>query len=298
MDGPTEQPLRRTLTPAVLASALFVAASALIAITFVASRGGLQMPVAPSGSAVAVASRGPSGRAGHSCSDRCRRPSPGPSPRRRPQRASQAPAPEPAPGHAGTDAHGAAGSAGRSCPAARTSPGCYEYLIKRGDCLSGVASRYAIPVSIVLALNPEITDPSTIVVGQILYLGRSPFLRLPPCPTCRTARCTRSARATACRRSPAGSGSRSRRSSTRTRDHRPERDLLRPGHPPPAPGGVAEAITSGRRARRLLSSRRSADAADTPDRDAVDQRLRTGGGASPKLGVDWISARPMMRSKW
>jgi LysM repeat protein len=59
--------------------------------------------------------------------------------------------------------------------------GCYEYLIRRGDSFSGVASRYAIPVSIVRALNPEVTDPGTIIVGRILYLGRSPFLRLPPC---------------------------------------------------------------------------------------------------------------------
>jgi hypothetical protein len=60
--------------------------------------------------------------------------------------------------------------------------GCYEYLIARGDTLSGVASRYVIPTWIVLALNPEVTDPSTIVIGQTLFLGRDPFLRLPPCP--------------------------------------------------------------------------------------------------------------------
>jgi LysM repeat protein len=61
-------------------------------------------------------------------------------------------------------------------------PGCFEYTIQRGDSLTGVASRYLIPVSTVLALNPELTDPSIVVVGQILYLGRDPFLRLPPCP--------------------------------------------------------------------------------------------------------------------
>ncbi|MEO8274241.1 MAG: LysM domain-containing protein [Chloroflexota bacterium] len=60
-------------------------------------------------------------------------------------------------------------------------PGCYEYTIQRGDSLSVVASRYVIPVSVVLALNPELADPGTIVVGEILYLGRDPFLRLPAC---------------------------------------------------------------------------------------------------------------------
>jgi phage tail protein X len=61
-------------------------------------------------------------------------------------------------------------------------PGCFEYTIQRGDSLTGVAGRYGIPVSTVLALNPEITDPSIVVVGHVLYLGRDPFLRLPPCP--------------------------------------------------------------------------------------------------------------------
>jgi LysM repeat protein len=60
-------------------------------------------------------------------------------------------------------------------------PGCYEYTVKRGDTLSGVASRYAIPVSTVRALNPDLDAAGTIVVGQALYLGRQPFLRLDPC---------------------------------------------------------------------------------------------------------------------
>jgi LysM repeat protein len=72
-------------------------------------------------------------------------------------------------------------------PGCPEQPGCYEYLIQRGDTLSRIASRYAIEVRIVLALNPEITDASTIVVGHILYLGRDLFVRLPPCdaePAC------------------------------------------------------------------------------------------------------------------
>lgn len=177
MDGPSPVPVRRTLTPAVLASVLFVAACAIIAITFVASRGGLQMPIAPSGSAVAVASPAPT-------------PTPSVVAPTSAPTASQAPSPTPAASIAPSSVPTVAPSptpAGSpdpltalpGCPAL---PGCYEYLIRRGDSLSGVASRYAIPVSIVLALNPEITDPGTIVLGQILYLGRDPFLRLEPCP--------------------------------------------------------------------------------------------------------------------
>jgi LysM repeat protein len=60
-------------------------------------------------------------------------------------------------------------------------PGCFVYQVRRGDTLSGVASRYAIPVATVVALNPQLSDPGTVVVGDPLYLGRSPFLRLERC---------------------------------------------------------------------------------------------------------------------
>jgi nucleoid-associated protein YgaU len=170
------------MTPAVLASALFVVASAALAITFVASRGGLQMPQAASGSMAAVASPGSTGRPPSAPPTS----SPSPAPTAEPTSgATAAPTSTPAPTVPPTTAPSPtpAGppdplTALPGCPGVA---GCFEYLIRRGDSLSGVASRYAIPVSIVLALNPEIGDPSTIVVGRILYLGRSPFLRLPEC---------------------------------------------------------------------------------------------------------------------
>lgn len=181
MDGPITQPARRTLTPAVLASVLFVAASAVIAITFVASRGGLQMPLAPSGSAVAVASPGPSAAPTAEPSTEASSASPAPVASPSP---TVAPVPTVAPSAAPTPVPTPAptSDALSALPGCPDLPGCYEYLIQRGDSLSGVASRYAIPVSIVLALNPEISDPGTIIVGQVLYLGRDPFLRLEPCP--------------------------------------------------------------------------------------------------------------------
>ena len=180
MVDPMAQPARRTLTPAVLASALFAAGCAVVAVTFVASRGGLQMPIAASGSQVAVASLGPSAGPSPAASlapaTTAPLASPGPSPTlvATPQpTAPSTAAPSPTPAGSPDPLTALPG-----CPAV---PGCYEYLIRRGDSLSGVASRYAIPVSTVLALNPEIADPSTIVLGQILYLGRDPFVRLEPC---------------------------------------------------------------------------------------------------------------------
>lgn len=175
MDGPDPEPARRALTPAVLASAVFTAACAIVAIGFVASRGGLQMPVAPSGSAAAIASSAPSAA-----------PSVAPgtvAPSSSPAAPTAAPTAVPTTVPPATPNPTPAGSPDplAALPGCADIPGCYEYLIRRGDSLSGVASRYAIPISIVLALNPEVTDPSTIVVGRTLYLGRSPFLRLPPC---------------------------------------------------------------------------------------------------------------------
>jgi hypothetical protein len=164
---------RRTLTPAVLGAALFTATCAIFAITFVAARGGLQMPVAPTGSAVAIASVAPSAA------------TPDPAATTPAQTAIPTPGSTVAPSTAPTNAPSAS-PAGTPDPLAALPgcpdlPGCYEYLIQRNDTLSRVAARYAIPVDIVLALNPEITDPSTIVVGHILYLGRDLFARLSPC---------------------------------------------------------------------------------------------------------------------
>jgi len=169
---------RRTLTPAILASALFAVACAAIAITFVAARGGLQLPVAPSGSQAAVATPasltpGPAApSAAPTPTPSTAEPSPTPAPTSPP---TPVPSPTPVPTPAGTPDPL---TALPGCPGIE---GCYEYLIRRGDTLSGVASRYVIPVWVVLALNPEISDPSTIVIDRTLYLGRSPFLRLPAC---------------------------------------------------------------------------------------------------------------------
>jgi hypothetical protein len=179
VEPPIDEPVRRTLTPAVVASALFVVACALGALTFVAARGGLQMPVAATGSQGATASQPPAPTSTTGAATAAPTLAPPSSP------PSPAPVATSEPGSTPTIAPSPTPAATfdplTALPGCPDLPGCYEYLIRRGDSLTGVASRYAIPVSIVLALNPEITDPGTIVVGQILYLGRDPFLRLPAC---------------------------------------------------------------------------------------------------------------------
>lgn len=187
MDGSSQPPSRRTLTPAVLGSALFAAVCAVFAIAFVAARGGLQMPIAPTRPAVAIASPAPTGVA--SAPVQTPLPTvvtsaaptiePSPAPSEAPPTTPPTPAPTVGPGGQPTLAPNDPLLRLPPCPG---QPGCFEYTIQRGDSLSGIASRYLIPVSTVRALNPELTDPSIVVVGHILYLGREPFARLPACP--------------------------------------------------------------------------------------------------------------------
>ena len=180
MDGPTGQLERRTLTPAVLASALFVAASAVFAITFVAGRGGLDMPVASRGP-VAVASPEPT-LAGPTL------PPPTPVPTLLPATQAPtapptvpptvAPTPEPTVPPPSFDPNDPL----LALPECPKHPGCFMYVIQRNDTMSGIVSRYLLSLTVVLALNPQVRDPAVIVTGTTLYLGRDPFVRLDPCP--------------------------------------------------------------------------------------------------------------------
>jgi LysM domain len=187
LDGPTGHAPARTLTPAVLASALFVAASALFAITFVGGRGGLEMPIASRGP-VAAASPEPT-LAGPTAPA-----TPGltAGPSIAPTTAPATVAPPTAAPPTGAPPTSAPPTAAPpsfdpndpllGLPECPDHPGCFMYVIERNDTLSGVVSRYLLSLTVVLALNPQVPDPSVIVTGTTLYLGRDPFVRLDPCP--------------------------------------------------------------------------------------------------------------------
>ena len=190
MEGKVAPPVRRTLTPAVMGSVLFVMLCAVVAIAVVAGRGGIQMPVAALGSpgasrAAAGATPVPQPSAGGSGAGSTSSPSVGPSP----APATVAPATiapsleptAPPPSSIPSSGPGPSFDPLAVLPPCTDGRVCYEYVVRRGDTLSSVASRYLIPVGTVLALNPEVTDASTIVVGQVMYLGRDPFARLEPC---------------------------------------------------------------------------------------------------------------------
>lgn len=172
MDAPSRPPARRTLTPAVLLATAFMVVCAVVSIGFVAANGGLVVP-----QLVAAASTGPTAALPSSEPASPAPVSPAPNP------AATVPAPsssQPGPSLAPTPIPSLDPLA--ALPACPDHPGCYLYTIRRGDTLSSIGSHWLIPVSTLEALNPQVTDPSTIVVGQVLYLGRTPFVRLDRCP--------------------------------------------------------------------------------------------------------------------
>ena len=184
MDGATGQVRQRTLTPAVLASVIFLTASAVFAITFVASRGGLEMPIA---SRVPVGAASPEATLAEP-----------PTPSATPAPVATGPAvptatappttplptdpPPSQPPPTGAPPSFDPDEPLLSLPGCPGRPGCFLYVAQRGDTLSGVVTRYRLSIAVVLALNPELSDPRSIATGTTLYLGSDPFARLDPCP--------------------------------------------------------------------------------------------------------------------
>jgi nucleoid-associated protein YgaU len=175
VEAPSRPPARRALTPAVLLAALFATACAGVSIAFTAARGGLQVPP-PAGSGLVAAASPSSAEASPAATTEptgVAAISPVPSlavPSATPAGPSVEPTPIPS-----IDPLAA-------LPACPDHPGCYLYTVRRGDTLSTISDRWLIGLWIVEALNSQIADPSTIVVGQTLYLGRTPFVRLDRCP--------------------------------------------------------------------------------------------------------------------
>ena len=182
MEPEPEQTERRSLTPAVLASALFLAACATFAITFVAARGGLQLPIGPTQPPVAVANPEPTA---------LQTPAPlsTPEPTIEP---TVAPTPTIVPTVPPTIAPTAVppfalptlkpGDPLLALERCTGHPLCFLYVVQRNDTMIRILNRYDLDQDVILALNPKITDPRLIVVGQRMYLGRNRFVRLDPCP--------------------------------------------------------------------------------------------------------------------
>lgn len=192
MEGASTPPNRRMVTPAIVVSALFLAACAVFAIAFTAARGGLELPIASR--EVAVGSPAPSATASAPTDGPSIEPSvlPTAAPTVVPTLAPPSIAPTPVPTAAPSLAPTASPPTTRptlrpgdpllALPACPDHPGCFEYVVQRGDTLSGIISRYLLDIDILLVLNPALDDPSIVVVGETLFLGRDPYTRLDPCP--------------------------------------------------------------------------------------------------------------------
>ena len=183
MEEQPERSERRVMTPAVLASALFVAACATFAISFVAARGGLHLVGAETPPPVAIGTAEPT-------VPPTDLPTPAPLPSPEPTvipTVEPTPQPTVAPTVPPTQAPFALPTmkpgdpllALAQCP---DHPSCFVYTVQRSDTFNRILNRYDLKQEVVLALNPKLHDASLIVVGQTLYLGRDRFARLDPCP--------------------------------------------------------------------------------------------------------------------
>jgi len=176
VEAPNAPAGRRTLTPSVLLAAIFLVACAVVSVGFVAARGGLQLPLAsPGASGVALARPAPTS------AQASVPPASSVSPTGAP---TLTPAPSPSASVGPTEAPTPAATRDplTALPGCPDHPGCYEYTIRRGDTFSTISDHWLISILTLQALNPQITDPGTIVVGQVMFLGRSPFVRLETCP--------------------------------------------------------------------------------------------------------------------
>ncbi len=173
MEAPSRPPARRTLTPAVLLATAFTVVCAAVSIAFVAENGGLEVP-----GLVAAASNGAASPSHEPATAESI--VPGPTPSTGPGPVISVPPPQltlPPPTPAPTPTPNPM----TLLPRCQGFLGCWEYTVKRGDTLSEIGSRYLVSLDLLKWLNPQITDASTIVLGQIVYLGFDGYARLSLC---------------------------------------------------------------------------------------------------------------------
>lgn len=160
----------RTVTPAIAAALVVLAASFALSVAFVLANGGLDLPAAqrPSTSSSAVA-EAPTPTATSSAAAAASAPSPIVAPPASPTPAA-APA-TPSPAARPTPAATPRSSSNRydlltACP---DTPDCWIYVVRQGDNLFSIARYFGVPLAVVEARNPWTKD-TQLVAGQKLLL--------------------------------------------------------------------------------------------------------------------------------
>jgi hypothetical protein len=152
--------------PATLVSIGLLIGAFVLALAFVAGRGGLTVPglgtATTSLEAAATESAIPTATHEASPSTSPSVP-PSPSPRRTPR-----PTATPTPGDSSSPT--IAPDVLALLEPCADAPDCYQYRVRSGDNLHKIADLFGIPYRTVLSLNPEITNPSIIHVGQLIKL--------------------------------------------------------------------------------------------------------------------------------
>lgn len=166
------RPARSRPGPIVLAVGI-LAVALVVAFVFTSLRGGLSLP----GAAPSLGTEGPSSSPSQLLS-----PSPtavpSPTPTLEPSpAATPSPIPTPSPTSSPSAAPTPSGSPLPSVPPAFVglkpcpdAPSCYLYRVRSGDNLTRIAQRFGVTASAIRKLNPDITDPSLIHVGDTIRI--------------------------------------------------------------------------------------------------------------------------------
>jgi LysM repeat protein len=162
----------RTVTPAIAAALVVLAASFALSVAFVLANGGLDLPAAQraSSSSGAVGEASPPGAssgAAASASVAPPRTSLAPSPAASPSARATA-TPRPTPSRATARPSSNRYDLLTKCP---NTPDCWIYVVRQGDNLFSIARYFGVPLSVVEERNPW-TKTTQLVAGQ--------KLRLPP----------------------------------------------------------------------------------------------------------------------